>query len=55
MSDVTLNTAGRYAESGAELRKPDSERWSAGRSLRFVVYSSLGLWAVIIATVVSLI
>ncbi|MGF1607749.1 MAG: hypothetical protein ACFCUQ_00010 [Kiloniellales bacterium] len=55
MSDVTLNSTGSYAPSGAQVGKSDGERWAPGRSLRFVVFTSLGLWAIIIGATVSLI
>lgn len=53
MSDVSLGSAGRYAP-GSRVGKSGEERWSPGRTLRFVVFTSLGLWAMIIGGVVSL-
>ena len=54
MSDTTLNTSETFAPIAKTAPRADNGRWTAGRTFRFVIYSSAALWAVIIAGVVSL-
>jgi len=55
MSDTTLNTSEAFAPIAKSAPQVADGRWSAGRTFRFVIYSSLALWVAIIAGVVSLI
>lgn len=55
MSDTTLNTSETFAPVAESAPRTADGRWSAGRTFRFVVYSSLLLWSLIAAAVVSLI
>ena len=55
MSDTTLSTSETFAPVADGVPAAAKDRWSAGRSFCFVVFTSAGLWAAIIAAVVSLI
>ena len=54
MSDTTLNTSETFAPIAKSAPRVDDSRWAAGRTFRFVIYSSAALWVVIVAGAVSL-
>ena len=55
MSDTTLNTSETFAPIAKSAPRTGDARWTAGRTFRFVIYSSAALWTVIVAGIVSLI
>ena len=54
MSDTSFNPRGPYLPSVEFSPGAADSHWAPSRSLRFVVFASLGLWVVILGAAVAL-